>query len=76
MTYDDLRLLIDYHYWARDRVLDAVSAITPEQFIRPMGNSFNSVRDTMVHICGAERILDHTTEGRKAARTPEAGPPS
>ena len=56
MTYDDLRLLIDYHYWARDRVLDAVSAITSEQFIRPLGNSFNSVRDTMAHICAAERI--------------------
>ena len=56
MTYGDLRLLIDYHYWARDRVLDAVSAITREQFIRPMGNSFNLVRDTVAHICAAERI--------------------
>src|ERR1700721_1375462 len=56
MTYDELRLLIDYNYWARDRVLDAVATITPEQFIRPMGNSFNSVRDTVAHICAAERI--------------------
>jgi uncharacterized damage-inducible protein DinB len=56
MTYDDLRLLIDYHYWARDRVLDATKAITPEQFIRPMRNSFGSVRDTVAHICAAERI--------------------
>ena len=56
MTYDDLRLLIDYNYWARDRVLDAIATITPEQFLRPMGSSFNSVRDTVAHICGAERI--------------------
>jgi uncharacterized damage-inducible protein DinB len=56
MTYDDLCLLIDYNYWARDRVLDAVATITPEQFIRPMGNSFNSIRDTVAHICAAERI--------------------
>jgi len=56
MNYDDLKLLIDYNYWARDRVLDAVATITPEQFIRPMGNSFNSVRDTVAHICAAERI--------------------
>jgi len=56
MTYDDLRLLIDYHYWARDRVLEAVAAITPEQFTRPMGNSFSSLRDTVAHICAAERI--------------------
>ena len=56
MIYDDLRLLIDYNYWARDRVLDAVATITPEQFIRPMGNSFSSVRDTVAHICDAECI--------------------
>jgi uncharacterized damage-inducible protein DinB len=56
MNYDDLKLLIDYNYWARDRVLDAAANITPEQFIRPMGNSFNSVRDTVAHICAAERI--------------------
>jgi uncharacterized damage-inducible protein DinB len=56
MTYDDLCLLIDYNYWARDRVLDAVATITPEQFIRLMGNSFSSVRDTIAHICAAEHI--------------------
>jgi uncharacterized damage-inducible protein DinB len=44
MTYDDLGLLIDYDYWARDRVLDAEATLTPEQFIRPVGNSFSSVR--------------------------------
>ena len=56
MTCDDLCLLIDYHYWACGRLLDAVSALTPEQFTRPMGNSFSSVRDTVAHICAAERI--------------------
>jgi uncharacterized damage-inducible protein DinB len=56
MTYDDLRLLVDYNYWARDRILDAVSALTPEQFTQPLGNSFSSVRDTIAHICDAESI--------------------
>ena len=55
-TYDDLNLLIDYHYWARDRILEAVATVTPEQFTRPMGSSFSSIRDTIAHICGAERI--------------------
>jgi uncharacterized damage-inducible protein DinB len=77
MTYDDLRLLIDYNYWARDRVLDAVATITPEQFIRPMGNSFSSVRDTVAHICAAERIWitrlkDEKPQGlQKADRLPD-----
>ncbi|MGB9145214.1 MAG: DinB family protein, partial [Acidobacteriaceae bacterium] len=76
MTYDDLRLLIDYNYWARDRVLDAVARITPEQFVRPMGNSFNSIRDTLAHICGAERIWITRLKGEKpqAAQKPDRLP--
>ena len=54
MTIDDLRLLLDYHYWARDRVLDAVEPLTPEQFTRDMGSSFRSIRDTLAHIYAAE----------------------
>jgi uncharacterized damage-inducible protein DinB len=65
MTCDDLRLLIDYHYWARDRVLDAVAALTPEQFMQPLGSSFSSVRDTIAHICDAERIWTARLKGEK-----------
>ena len=56
MTYGDVSLLIDYNYWARDRLLEAVAALTPEQFTRPLGNSFSSIRDTIAHICDAESI--------------------
>ena len=79
MTFDDLQLLIDYNYWARDRALDAISAITPEEFIRPMGNSFNSVRDTVAHICAAEHIWisrlkgEHPQGLRKPDRIPDVG---
>ena len=34
MTIDDLDALLDFHYWARDRVPDAAAALTPEQFDR------------------------------------------
>ncbi len=53
MNLQDLRTLLDFHYWARDRVLDAVGALTPEQFTRDMGSSFSSIRDTLVHLCSA-----------------------
>jgi len=46
--------MLDYHYWARDRVLAAVEALTPEQLARDLGNSFPSVRDTLAHIVAAE----------------------
>jgi uncharacterized damage-inducible protein DinB len=56
MTFDEASTLVDYNYWARDRLLDAVSALTLEQFTRPLGSSFSSVRDTIAHICDAEFI--------------------
>ena len=54
MNLADLKTLLDFHYWARDRVLDAVQALTPEQFTRDMGSSFRSIRDTLVHLYSGE----------------------
>jgi uncharacterized damage-inducible protein DinB len=51
-----LRELFDYNYWARDRQLEACAALTEEQFLRRMGNSFSSVRDTLAHLIFAEWI--------------------
>ena len=53
---DTFRELFDYNYWARDRQLDACAALTQEQFLRPMGNSFSSVRDTLAHLVVVEWI--------------------
>ena len=54
MTLQEALTLVDYHYWARDRMLVAVDALTSEQYTRDLRNSFNSVRDTVVHIYSAE----------------------
>jgi uncharacterized damage-inducible protein DinB len=54
MTLQGLRLLLDYHYWARDRVLDAVEPLSHDQFTRDMGSSFRSIRDTLAHLYFAE----------------------
>jgi len=56
MNNEYLRLLIDFHYWARDRALSAVELLTIEQYAKPMGSSFSSIRDTLNHIYGAEWI--------------------
>jgi uncharacterized damage-inducible protein DinB len=56
VTLQDLQTLLDFHYWARDRVLDAVEPLTPEQFTRDLGGSFRSVRDTLAHTYGAEWV--------------------
>jgi uncharacterized damage-inducible protein DinB len=56
MNSDYLRLLLGFHYWARDRVMAAVEPLTPEQYARPLGSSFSSIRDTLNHIYNAEWI--------------------
>jgi uncharacterized damage-inducible protein DinB len=56
VTLQDLQALVDYHYWARDRLLDALEPLTPEQFTRALGNSFGSIRDTAAHIYAAEWV--------------------
>lgn len=63
--------LYDYNYWARDRQLEACAALTDEQFVRPMGNSFPSVRDTLAHLVGAEWVWLERWHGR----SPRALPP-
>jgi uncharacterized damage-inducible protein DinB len=76
MTYDDLNLLLDYNYWARDRLLEAVDALSTEQFTRDMGNSFGSVRDTVAHICDAEFIWLSRWKGQQPTgfRSPDRIP--
>jgi len=56
MNLTDLRLLLEYHYWARDRVLEAVRPLSTEQYDRLVENSFGSIHATLVHIYAAEWI--------------------
>jgi uncharacterized damage-inducible protein DinB len=51
---NDIRTLLDYHYWARDRVLDAVALISDVEFTAARGSSFSSIRDTLAHTYFAE----------------------
>ena len=64
MTHQDLQTLVDYHYWARDRLLDAVATLTPEQYQRDLGSSFKSVRETMTHVYAAEWAWYERWQGR------------
>jgi uncharacterized damage-inducible protein DinB len=71
MTPEEMRLLYDYNAWANRRELDAASALTPEQFVKPLGSSFSSVRDTLAHICGAEWIWLERFQGRSPSSLPD-----
>jgi uncharacterized damage-inducible protein DinB len=54
MNRQDLHTLINYHYFARDRLFQAIERLTPDQYNKDLGNSFKSIRDTLTHIYAAE----------------------
>ncbi len=56
MTLRDLQSLLDFHYWARDRMFEALAPLRPEQFLQPSVGSFGSLRDTVVHIYSADWV--------------------
>jgi uncharacterized damage-inducible protein DinB len=73
MTPEEMCTLYDYNAWANRRALDAAGALTKEQFVKPMGSSFGSVRDTLAHICSAEWVWLERFQGRSPSALPDAG---
>jgi uncharacterized damage-inducible protein DinB len=61
---NNIRQLYDYNRWADHRTLTVARALANDDFLRPMGNSFSSVRDTFAHILGAEWIYLERWQGR------------
>ncbi len=54
MNIQDIHLIYDYNYWARDRILRAAERVTEEQYIMPATFPFGGLRGTLVHILDAE----------------------
>jgi uncharacterized damage-inducible protein DinB len=72
MELNSIRALYDYNRWADRRILERASKLARDDFIRPMGNSFSSVRDTLAHILGAEWIWLERWQGRSPKALLEA----
>lgn len=71
MTPEEMRALYDYNAWADRRHLEAAAKVTTEEFLKPMGSSFGSLRDTLAHIYGAEWIWLERFQGRSPAALPD-----
>lgn len=72
MFPEEIRQLYDYNAWSNRRSLSAAEKLGNEQFVRPMGSSFSSVRDTLAHIYGAEWIWLERFQGRSPSALPKA----
>ncbi len=65
MRIDNLRVLYDYNYWARDQILEAVKGLNHDQLHSPSTMSFGSLFGTLRHILNAEWVWRlRTQEGR------------
>lgn len=71
ISLDALRELYDYNYWARDRQLEACAKLAEEQFLRPMGSSYSSLRDTLSHLLAAEWGWHERFRGRSPRSLPD-----
>src|SRR5262245_7750148 len=54
MRVSDLERLFDYNYWANRKLFSVVSQLTPDEFTRPVAGSYESIRNTVVHVMSAE----------------------
>jgi uncharacterized damage-inducible protein DinB len=72
MDTNDFRLLYDFNAWANGHTLDACAGLDAERFLRDLGSSFGSLRDTLAHIYGGEWIWHE----RFLGRVPTGGLPS
>jgi len=71
MTPNEMIVLYEFNAWANRRMLGAVAAVKLEEFVRPLGSSFSSLRDTTAHIYGAEWVWLERFHGRSPASLPD-----
>jgi uncharacterized damage-inducible protein DinB len=63
MNADWARTLIAYNDWANSRIVGAVRELSDEQYLRPLGGSFASIRDTFAHLVSGEWIWHRRLRG-------------
>src|ERR1700684_623074 len=71
MTPNEMILLFTYNDWANKRALQAAATLTQDQFTKPLGSSFSSVRDTLVHLYSAENVWLQRFKGGSPSAFPD-----
>jgi len=65
--------LLRYNTWANTRLLDAVAALSPTQFMRTLGGSYPSIQATLAHLVWAEWLWLERWHGRSPQQPFAAG---
>jgi uncharacterized damage-inducible protein DinB len=56
MTLNDIRLLYEFNYWAKAKMIGALDALPEQDLTKDLKTSFGGIHGTLVHICAAEDI--------------------
>lgn len=72
MNRDSMELLLQYNRWANNRVLELVGPLSGEQFLKNLGSSYGSVRDTLEHILTCEERWLMRWKGISPREAPES----
>jgi uncharacterized damage-inducible protein DinB len=66
-----LNQLFAYNVWANSRQLEVCRTLSQQQFEQPLGNSFTSIRATLVHLLGAQWVWLERLSGRSPEGLPD-----
>ena len=72
MTRSDMLSLLAYMDWSRERMFAALTPVSPEEYQRSLGGSFETLHATLVHMYGAERVWLARLRGERGVGRPEA----
>jgi uncharacterized damage-inducible protein DinB len=61
---NDLLALLAYSRWANEKIVEALSSLDAEMYTKDLGSSFPSLRDTLVHLYGADRTWLARVQGK------------
>jgi uncharacterized damage-inducible protein DinB len=69
-TVQMLTTLYEYSAWARNRLLDAAAALTPEQQRAPAPGVYGSIHDTLTHMAASQWMWLERIQGRSPRQPP------
>lgn len=69
MLQSEALFLVDYMDWAREKMLEAVAVLTPEERKQELGGGFGSIHKTLLHILWAEETWCNRFFGRNQPAT-------
>jgi len=73
MTLSDIKTLLDFNFWANNRLMSVLEILTDEQYTKDVGSSHGGVRGTLAHILASHEMWLSRWQGNPSKTTIDAG---